>query len=393
MKDNQENKGRLKIVGDIADKAAHNYFIKLAEKQETHKKLSTKEKIEKVKKIRQKSLIFAALCGTFGVIFLYLPQIIFPDLFPQTKYTIPYIDFTFDFSFSEMFYGFFLVGLEIWLLIRSDIKTVGKVAAVYGYKYREHSESNNEETTELVYIGIGKEGRAFTKVGINPFQNVSKTGVVFLRLVFLLKAFFSNFFFKIILKKVFGRIAVRTVVNFAGIPIYAAWNAYASSVVIRKVDKRMLARDVMLRTGRRFLDTMRGNEIFKKNVYDALGYIAVTKKNYYPSDYIFARHFLKIFDIKIQDEHQVPDSFIENLKNLEPDVRLAVGQLLVIGFLLDGKIGALEIRVLKKLKNEGIIPYTIEDTKMWTKRYLKGEGFYEMFDYVPASENNINSNK
>lgn len=381
MEENLENKSKIK-VGDIADKVAFNYFVKLAGKSEPHKGLSVKEKIKKVKLVRRESLIFAALCGTFGVVLLYLPQIIYPDLFPQNKYTIPVIDFTFDFSITEMFYGFFLVGLEIWLLIRSDIKTVGKVAAVYGYEYREHSESNNEETVELVYIGIGKESRAFTKVGINPFQNVSKTGVLFLRFIFILKAFFSNFIFKIILKKIFGRIAVRTIVNFAGIPIYAAWNAYASAVVVRKVDKRMLARDVMHRTGKRFLEKMNGNEIFKKHVYDALGYIAVTKKDYYPSDYIFSRHLLKIFDIKIQKEHQVPDKYIDGLKELDEDVKLAVGQLLVIGFLLDGKIGALEIRVLKKLKNEGIIPYTIDDTKKWTKQYLKGEGFYEMFDYT-----------
>ncbi|MCF6366407.1 MAG: hypothetical protein L3J35_09425 [Bacteroidales bacterium] len=361
---------------DITDRIAENYLRKKSLK---YANISQKEKtkiLDATTKIKRKTLLIAALYGALGVAFLYIPQYIFSESFSKTQYTVPYINYSFDLSIFELLYGFVLVGLEIWLLMKGDLKAVSKIAAVYGH----NANNENFESEELALIGLGKDRGRFTEVGINPYQNFSKTGVLFLRLLFIVKAMLSNFIFKIIIKKVLGRLAIRAVVDLAGIPIYAVWNAYASSIVIRKTDMRMKAIKQMNKTGKYFSDKYKNNKEFTDLIYDTFEYIAVTKKSFYPTDYIFAKHFFSIFNIKIEDEHKLSENYFEKIKLLPKDIKLAIGQILILGFLLDGKIGSFEIGIINKLKKNNIIPYSLTHIKKWTKHYKLGNGFDEMFN-------------
>ena len=98
----------------------------LISQQEFSEKISVKKnnQLKEVKKIKNKTILTAALYGAFGVIILYLPQYILPDYFINTEYTIPYINFRFEVSIFELLYGFVLVGIEIWLLMKGDLKAV-----------------------------------------------------------------------------------------------------------------------------------------------------------------------------------------------------------------------------------------------------------------------------
>jgi hypothetical protein len=365
-------------IKDITDKIAENYFIKLSDKHTTLIFQNSDEKRTEIRKIKKKTTLVAAVYGALGVILLYIPQYFLPQYFSDTTYTIPYINYSFELSIFEMLYGFLLVGIEIWLLMKGDLEAVSKISSVYRYKPKK----GDIDTLELVYIGLGKDQRKFNEIGINPYQNFPKFSLLFLRGLFMLKAFLSNFVFRIILKRVLGRIAIRAVIDLAGIPIYALWNAWASSVVIRKADMRMQALNQMNKTGKRFAEKYENNESFRNLLYDTFEYIALTKKSFHPTDMIFAKHFFNLFGIKIKEEHKLSENYFELVKKLPDDLKLAVGQLLILGFLLDGKIGRFEVRLIKKLKKENIIPYKLEQVQKWTKDYTLGKGFDEMFDQV-----------
>jgi len=363
-------------IKDITDKIAENYFIKISEKTE-YIFQNTDEKRKKIKKIKNVTLLRAAFFGAMGVLTLYVPQYILPQYFIDTSYTIPYINYTFNLSIFEMLYGFVLVGIEIWLLMKGDLEAVSRISSVYQYKPKK----GDLDTLELVYIGLGKDQRKFNEIGINPYQNFPKVSILLLRGVFMLKAFLSNFVFRIIIKRVLGRIAIRAVIDLAGIPIYALWNAWASSVVVRKADMRMQALNQMNRTGKHFYQKYKDTEKFKSLLYDTFEYIALTKKSFYPTDMIYAKHFFSLFGIKIKEEHKLSEDYFEKVKNLPLDLKLAIGQLLILGFLLDGKIGGFEVTLIKKLKKEDIIPYEVDEVKQWTKDYTLGRGFDGMFQY------------
>ena len=363
-------------ISDITDKTAEKFFRKKI--FHYRKKIqSFKGKPEDlIKIIRIRTLSFAALYGTFGVLFLYIPQYIFPEQFANSEYVIPLINYKIEFSVFGLFYGFLLIGLEIFFLMKGDLKSTSNLAALYGF----NPEEKDTETEELVNIALNKDRKKYTEVGINPYQNFSKPGLLLVRLMYLAKAFLSNFVFKIIIKRVIGRLAIREVVDMAGIPIYAFWNAWASAQIIRKTDMRMKASKMIYQTAEHFITKYKNNSNFKTLLYDTFEYIAVTKKSFYPSDLIFAKHFLKTFDIKIVEEHKLSENYFEKVKSLPEDLKLAIGQLLVLGFLLDGKIGAFEVKIINKLIDNNIIPYSVKEIKNWTKKYKLGKGFEEMFE-------------
>ena len=293
----------------------------------------------------------------------------------QLRERFPFVHYKISFSIFGLFYGFFLVGVEIWYLMKGDLKSTGEIAALYGF----NPDEKKTETTELVKIALNKDRKKYTEIGINPYQNFSKPGLFLIRLMYLVKAFLSNFVFKIIIKRVIGRLAIREVVDMAGIPIYAFWNAYASAQIIRKTDMRMKASVMIIKLAKHFKTKYENNTDFSKLLYDTFEFIALTKKSFYPSDLIFAKHFLKTFNIKIKDEHRLSEGYFETVKSLPEDIKLGIGQLLVLGFLLDGKIGTFEIKIIKKLKTDKIIPYSVEEIKTWTKNYTLGHGFEEMY--------------
>jgi len=362
-------------ISDITDKTAETFFRKktIGYRRKFVDFTGNSENI--IRKIKRKTLSLAALYGTLGVLFLYIPQYIFPEYFANSEYTLPLINYKIEFSVFGLFYGFILVGIEIWYLMIGDLKSTSEIAALYGFNPTE----KETETKELVKIALNKDRKKYTEVGINPYQNFSKSGLLLIRLMYLVKAFLSNFVFKIIIKRVIGRLAIREVVDMAGIPIYAFWNAYASAQIIRKTDMRMKTSQMILKVSEHFKTKYAENKQFTKLLYDTFEYIALTKKSFYPSDLIFAKHFLKTFNIKIKTEHRLSENYFETVKTLPSDIKLGIGQLLVLGFLLDGKIGTFEIKIIKKLNENEIIPYTIDEIKTWTKNYKNGNGFKEMF--------------
>ncbi len=326
-------------ISDITDKTAEKFFIKKLKKYKSAYTENDAAPEIVIKKIKRQTLSMAALYGALGVLFLYIPQYIFPAQFANSSYTLPLIDYTIEFSVFEIIYGLLLVGIEIWLLIKGDLKATGKIVALYDF----NPQKDLAETSELVKIALNKDAKKYTELGINPYQNFSKTSLLFVRLLYTAKAFLSNFVFKIILKRIIGRFAVREVVDMAGIPIYAFWNAFASAQIIRKTQMRMKSSEMIHKTAQYFKRHYANSADFKGILYDTFEFTAITKKSFYPSDFIFAKHFLETFNIKIKKEHSLPDNYFEKIDKLPDDIKIAVGQLLILCFMIDGKIGTFEV--------------------------------------------------
>lgn len=368
-------------VRDFTDKAALIYFLKESDKKVNKPSLHADKKRNLVKKAKQNHLIYSALLGVLGVLLLYLPINIYPEAFYYKKITLPFINYEYKLSFIEIIYGLILVGIEIFLLIKADIKIVSKIASIYGYSPSLNINEPEAETIELVNIGLGKDRKKFTELGINPYQNFSRISLFMLRAMFIIKAFLSNFIFRIVIQKILGRIAIRSVTDFAGIPIYAFWNAYSASIIIRRADMRMHAQELMYKTGEHFHEKYKDNPKFKNLIYDTIEFVAITKKNFYPTDYLFAKHFLKLFDIPIKKEHRLSENYIEKIKNSDDNIKEAIGKIMILAFLIDGKLGTLEKRTLKKLGNKKVIPFNITQIKKWTKEYVSGKGFEGMLNF------------
>lgn len=357
------------------EKIAFRFFVNQAERYRDLSRKDANAQVQLVKSVRYKAVALSALYGALGVLLLYLPQYFLPEWFPQKEYPVPFFDWTVKLSVNELIFGLVLVALEIWLLAVTDFRAVGKIAAIYGYRVKPDDELFFEETSELVHIGLGKERRLYEQVGLNPLQSNTKAGVYLLLIIFRLKALMSKFVFRFVLKKLLGRLAVRAVLDLAGVPIYAFWNAYASAVVIRKVKMRMHARRYVPETVAWFYEHFADSPDFKALIYDTLEFTVITKKSFYPTDYFFAKAMLTAFNIPLKEEHKLSDDYFEKLKKQPEHIRKAVAKLMIIGFMIEGRLGSLEKRTLKKLRKEGIIPFEIDAVQHRLHEYIRGRGF------------------
>jgi len=364
-------------LGDFTDEAAFAYFKRLTQGHKSDEVLSPRERSERLTALRRRTVLLSALYGALGVLLLYLPQYAFPEIFKGRDFAIPFTNYSVEISWIEFFYGIILVAIEIYLLTLLDIKAVSGVAVLFGFPPEQPFDAFDTEGKELIYIGLGKEKKKFSEIGINPFQSMSKAGMFFLLLFFRFKAFASNFVFRMLIKRILGRFALREVVDLAAVPIYAFWNAYASAVVFRKIKMRMMTDDMMRTSGILFYERFANNAEFKSLIYDSLEYIAITKKTYHATDYIYAKHLLTMFGISPKTEHQISENYFEKLVAASPEVRTGIGQLLVIGFVIDGKIGTLEYRIINKLRYAGVIDYDVAEIENQTQLYVSGHGFYD----------------
>lgn len=364
-------------LGDFTDDAAFAYFKRLTQGHKSDVRLSPRERSQRLDALRRRTILLSALYGALGVLLLYIPQYMFPEFFKGKDFAIPFTKFSVEISWTEFFYGIVLVAIEIYLLTLLDIKAVSGVAVLFGFPPDQPFDAMDTEGKELIYIGLGKEKKKFSEIGINPFQKMSKAGMFALLLFFRFKAFASNFVFRILVKRILGRFALREVVDLAAVPIYAFWNAYASAVVFRKIKMRMMTDDMMRTSGLLFYQRFSHNGEFKSLIYDSLEYIAITKKTYHATDYIYAKHLLTMFGIPPKAEHQISENYFEKLVAASPDVREGIGQLLIIGFVIDGKIGTLEHRIIHKLQDAGVIDYNFEQIAHSTRLYVSGHGFYD----------------
>ncbi|OGQ21227.1 MAG: hypothetical protein A2138_03820 [Deltaproteobacteria bacterium RBG_16_71_12] len=87
--------------------------------------------------------------------------------------------------------------------------------------------------------------------GVNPLKEASRWGLLFAGLAYKLKVSASNVIFKQVLRRAFGRAAVRAWLQFVSIPVTAAWNVFTCARVLREMRVRVfgasLAQQVVAR--------------------------------------------------------------------------------------------------------------------------------------------------
>jgi len=182
----------------------------------------TKDEIKTIRRKERIAIWLAAFFGTMGVILLYVPQYAFPHLFPS--YTIVVFNKPYAIPVIMMLYSFVLVMIEITLLTFLNIWCAHEVAVATGFLTHENKQSTHKRNL-LVDIGLEKKNKQELKYGIDPLQGINKTALLTWNFFFILKATLSNMLFKVLIQRMLGRYALQAVKDFAGIPIFAAWNA------------------------------------------------------------------------------------------------------------------------------------------------------------------------
>lgn len=363
-----------------------SYFERYAYDQLTRNKgdqfgeelfLLSEKEIAALRKIRTATYLKAILAGSLGVILLYVPYHLWGDiLFPTTNVPVFFLQDPLPLEIEFLVYSVVLVIAEIWYLTVVNIKAVSAIASACGCPST--TDPNFEDNVgALIAVGLEKKQKELASIGINPYEGLSKCSVILYQIVLKLKAALSGFLLKLLVTKVLGRYALRMVVDLAGIPVYAFWNAWGVRTIMNETRVRVMAPPLINKFTQKLYTDFKDSDQFRSTIYNTLQAISTSKRSFHYNHFLLATSILSKFEIPVSTQPNYEEDFLMNVPKLDSDVERAIAKLLLFGIMIDGRLSMREKRALENLRELGVMPYSEEQVKRWTKDYFEGRGLEE----------------
>jgi hypothetical protein len=363
-----------------------SYFERYAYDQLTQNKggqageelfLLSEKEIAALRKIRIATYLKAIIAGSLGVVLLYVPYHLWGDiLFPTTNVSVFFLQDPLPLEIEFLIYSVVLVIAEIWYLTIVNIKAVSSIAAACGCPST--SDPNFEDNVgALIAVGLEKKQKELASIGINPYEGLSKWSVILYQIVLKLKAALSGFLLKLLVTKVLGRYALRMIVDLAGIPVYAFWNAWGVRTIMNETRVRVMAPPLINKFTQKLYEDFKDNEQFRSTIYNTLQAISTSKRSFHYNHFLLATSILNKFEIPVSTQPNYEEDFLKNIPKFEAEVERAIAKLLLFGIMIDGRLSMREKRALKNLRELGVMPYSEGQVKQWTKDYFEGRGLEE----------------
>jgi hypothetical protein len=184
--------------------------------------------------------------------------------------------------------------------------------------------------------------------------------------------------FKVFIQRALGRYAIKAVQDFAGIPIFAAWNAYGTRVILKEARVIIMGQNLIEEVCSRIRRDQQPTEDFKNLLYDTLQYIAVSKRDFHQNHFILTKNLFEIYGIQAKNRHWLEEGYYQKLHAAGKEEKEVCQLLIAIGFLLDGKLSITERLQIHELKKEGLLSITADEIKKYQQDFLNGRGIEEL---------------
>lgn len=362
------------------EKVAHKKLTKTGVFQENEElyTLSEDERLQ-LRKIKIRTYLKAGSAGFLGIALLYIPYHIWEEtLFPKRSFNLPFMDNPVELEVEFLIYSLILVFLEIWYLTYINIVAVDAISKTCGSP-NPNDELYEKHLEDLINIGLDKKQKEITKLGLNPYDGLSKWGVFAFQTLIRLKATLSGFLWKIVVGRILGRYAFRMLVDLLGGPLYAFWNILGARKIMNEARVRVMAPPLIKNFVELIAEENSTDPEFKKALINGLQIVATSKRAFHYNHFLLASSLLNRFDITIHPETDFDENFLRNIDNLNKNTKKAVVKLIVFGIIIDGKLSLVEKNTLIKLHRENVLPYSFEEVKQWSKDYYDGKGLAKFF--------------
>jgi hypothetical protein len=373
-----------KPAQSLTEKWAFDYFqhLETAEKpiSEDAIHLLNPLEIKALQNIKNRALLLAFGFGALGVMALYLPNYLASHWFATIELDLPVLG-KFKFPWVFTLYGVVLAILEIVALTILNLKTVKRMANICGFP-RPQDLHYQQHIRILFEVSLEKPSTQILAYHINPYEGLSKWRLLMFNTLNLLKATLSNMLVKVVLGRVLARFAIRAYIDLVGIPIFGAWNVYAANRVIREAKVRIMAPNLIQRLTYILHQNFQNHLEFKANLYDALKFIAIAKRDFHHNHFLLADSLIRTFQLKIE-EKPTPnrEQIIQNIKKLDKAAREGLAKLFIFGMIIDGKLSRVERQVLLELsEKDELLAFDFRQLWFWEKSFIAGRGLENFFN-------------
>jgi hypothetical protein len=333
--------------------------------------LLSEAEIAAVKKRERIAISLSAFIGAMGVILLYVPYYIAPEWFPETVIRIAGRQFSLPLVFGA--YSMLLVGIELFLLAMLNIWCAHEVAVATGFLDYE-SKAHPSKQNLLVDIGMEKKNKKVLQYGIDPLLGLNRRVLLLWNLLFILKATLTNFLFRFLIQRVAGRHLIRAIQDFAGIPIFAFWNAFGTRILLREARIIIMGQNLV----EVFMNRMRhiaqpvGPE---KELYaDTMQFIAVNKRDFHQNHFLLTRNVFEMLGIEARQGAWDVSGYLERLASAPAEIREHCVSLIIVGLVLDAKISGRERARITDLHRRGLLQYDVAELQRMTRDFTEGRG-------------------
>ncbi len=328
------------------------------------------EERRRIRRSRWAAMTAAALLSVAGFLGYYLPIYWSPHLFPAATLTIPGIETTIRLPWAELLWCVLLTAIELFLLTLLNIAGVQRIAATAGFV---NARNRIEQAADVLRIGLEKKTTDATRYGIDPFQGLNKWTLLLFNLALRLKGWMGNQIIRYLTRMLLGRYAVRALLDFAGMPLYMAINAYSVHAVMRQAKVAIMGRTIIELLMER-LPRIELSAAEKELVYDTLQCVAVSKRDFHHNHYLLTREVMEFFQIPKEQNHPLPDDYFDKLQRAPAAARALCLVVILLGFILDGHLSWRERLKLRRLNHAGIVKESRAEMKRYLRDFLNGRG-------------------
>ena len=323
-----------------------------------------------IRRVEQVLVTTAAGLAVLGFLAYYLPVYRTPHLFPATFVTVPFYGGPVRIPWGELSWAVLLTTMELLCLTLLNLIGVHEIAVATGFIT---PESGPDRTEALLSIGLERKSSEVTRYGIDPFEGLNPAMLFAFNLLVRLKGFLANQAIRYLVRLLLGRYAVRALLDFAGVPLYMAINAYAAHAVLREAKVVLMGPDAI----RGLVGRLAGQPLTPAEralVYDTLQYIAVSKRDFHRNHYFLTREVLELWEVPAEPRHPLPVDYLARLEAASPRSRAVCRALVLAGFILDGQLSWRERVRLRRLNRLGILAARPGDVKGHLRVFLSGGG-------------------
>jgi len=332
--------------------------------------LLSASEIRRLRRRQRLVMSVAALLSVIGFLAYYLPVYRFPLLFPSIKLALPLIGAVIKLPWAELLWCVALTSIELYLLTLLNIFGAHEIAVATGFIT---GATKSERADAILRIGLEKKTSEVSRYGIDPFQGVNKRLLFLFNAVLRLKGWFANQVIRFLVRLLLGRFAVRAVLDFAGMPIYMAINAYSVHAVMREARVIIMGKtliDILIARLPRHELSMAEMEL----LYDTLQYIAVCKRDFHQNHYLLTKALLEYFYIPAEKYHHLPEDYAERLKQAPAAPAALCRLIILLGFILDGRVSWRERLRIRQMNRLGVLRESHADLKRYARDFLNGAG-------------------
>ncbi len=283
---------------------------------------------------------------------------------------------------------------EILFLYWDTLRSVHELAHVAGLKLFDEGDSSALLVDGLARAALELPNPVVGPFGINAQREASKWRLVAASLAYKAKVGVTNFLVKMLVRRMLGRVFVRSVVStfvpFVAVPITATWNAVVSWLILREGRIRAMgpsaARalvDVAFGPGDEFPTVSGPGRLCATR---AVAAAIVRTQDLHPNLLALLAEVSRRAGPLGHETLDDVGAFLNDLGSVTPNEARVALQVLAVALVLDGRLSRRERRLWREATRAAGVPASFENLERLRRSFVQGDGHTEtLLRAMPAT--------